>query len=381
MLGVEEFGIFSLALSIGYLVYSIMEFGFDTLCVKSVARNDDQLLFPIFSARILTTFFGFILIVAISLLTNKGNIQSPLLLLGITFAFFSFFNLICSYFRGIEKMQYEAALLTFQRAGILVLAILIFMVLKTAVAASLSFLLSAFSSVIVACILFKKKTNTLFRQQFNVKKDELLAVLKMAFPLALAGCVWSVYYRIDNIMIAGFRNIAEVGIYSGAYKISEGIILPARVIMLVFFPRLSRLGIENHTEFYSFFNMLFWILVVSAVIISGVLYFISEPLLILVLGDQYSGSVAIFRILLLSVFMMYPGYLVTHALIALDLQQIFMYVILFSTIMNIGLNFLLIPAFGIKGAAWSTVCSDILMTSVCGYFIFNNYRRRACTLA
>jgi O-antigen/teichoic acid export membrane protein len=75
---------------------------------------------------------------------------------------------------------------------------------------------------------------------------------------------------------------------------------------------------------------------------------------------------------------MFPGYLVTHALIALDLQYLFMYVMLISAATNILLNFYMIPAFGIKGAAWATVFSDFLLTTVCGYLLFRIHQRSSC---
>ncbi len=190
--------------------------------------------------------------------------------------------------------------------------------------------------------------------------------------------MWSVYYRIDNIMIAGFRTITEVGLYNGAYQISEGVILFARVIMLVAFPKMSRLGMKNRSEFYTFAITLFWVLLSCAIIICVVMLFAAQPLFLLILGNQYLGSVAIFKILLLSILIMFPGYLVTHALIALDLQYVFMYVILVCAAVNIMLNFFMIPAFGIKGAAWATVCSDLLLTTTCGYFLFRNHKRALC---
>jgi len=374
MLGVDAFGTFSLALSIGYLVYSAMEFGLDTVCVKSVAREGDEHLPSIVSARIITTLSGLLVILSISLLIDGKEISLPLIIVGGAFALFSLFNFFCAYFRGIEEMQYEAKLLIFQRSGVLVLAIFMFFISKTAVSASLAFFFSTFVAVVVGFIVFKKNGGAVvFQKRSTVNKDTLINILKMAFPLALAGSVWSIYYRIDNIMIGCFKTIAEVGVYSGAYKIAEGIILFPRVIMIVVFPQMSRLGIENNNmQFHTFFNALFWVLVVCAVLICGVIYLISEPLFIMVLGAQYTGSVAVFKILLLSVLLMFPGYLVTQALITLDLQHLFMYIIITSAVINILLNYFMIPAFGIKGAAWATVCSDLVMTSACGYFLIRN---------
>ncbi len=154
MLGVEAFGTFTLALSIGYLAYSIMEFGLDTVCVRSVARQGDIRLSNIFSARILTTLAGVLIVLFICWVMPKEDMRLTLALVGIAFAFFSFFNFFCSYFRGIEEMQYEASLLIFHRGGILILAFMIFFYSKTAPAAALAFLLNTLLSVFIASSLF-----------------------------------------------------------------------------------------------------------------------------------------------------------------------------------------------------------------------------------
>ena len=52
VLGSDEFGIFSFALSVGYLVCTLMDFGLDALCVKWVARGETERLFALSSARI-----------------------------------------------------------------------------------------------------------------------------------------------------------------------------------------------------------------------------------------------------------------------------------------------------------------------------------------
>ena len=70
---------------------------------------------------------------------------------------------------------------------------------------------------------------------------------------------------------------------------------------------------KNRSEFYTFAITLFWVLLSCAIIICVVMLFAAQPLFLLILGNQYLGSVVIFKILLLSILIMFPGYLVTHA--------------------------------------------------------------------
>jgi len=375
ILGAVEFGIFSFALSIGYLASTIMDFGLDPLCVKWVARGEKGRFYLLARTRILTVLTGLSTILAVSFLFAR-ELQISVLILGVGFSFFSFLNFIYSYFRGIEKMAWEALLLSVQRASLLGLGLLLFMAWKSAIGAALAFSLSFFFTFMAAFPLLRKFERKPLKSYFSFKKRQIKGDLKEAYPLAMVGILWVVYYRIDIVMLAGFRSMTEVGLYNGAYKIMEGLILIAGVIMMVTFPRLSRYGRDNRTEFYSFFKKLFLVLLSLGFLVIAVMYVGATPVFHLILGDQYIKSIGIFKILLVAVLAIYPGNLVTQALIALDLQKVYMYVALMGALLNICLNFFLIPVYGATGAAWATVFTESALTTACGVFIYRYYRRR-----
>ena len=375
MLGVGEFGTFSFALSVGYLVCTIMDFGLDPLCVKWVARGETGHFFLLATTKVVTIITGLGIILAVSFFFER-NLQIPIMLLGFGFCFFSLLNFIYSYFRGIEKMAWEALLLTGQRVSLLGIGLLLFMAWKSAIAASIAFSVSLFLTFIAAFPLLRKYVGEPLKSLLSFKRREITEILKKAYPLAMVGFLWVIYYRIDTIMLAGFRNMSEVGLYNGAYKIMEGLILLAGVIMMVTFPRLSRLGREKGSEFYSFFKKLLLVLLSLGFLVTAVMYFSAAPLFRLILGDQYVKSIGIFKILLVAVVAIYPGNLVTQALIALDLQKAYMYMALMGALFNICLNFFLIPEYGATGAAWATVFTEISLTVACGVFIYGYYRKR-----
>lgn len=374
MLGTGEFGAFSFALSVGYLVCTIMDFGLDPLCVKWVAREETNHFFLLASTKVVTILTGLGIICVVSFFFDR-RLQIPIMLLGFGFCFFSLLNFIYSYFRGIEKMAWEALLLTGQRVCLLCIGLLLFMSWRSAISASIAFSLSLFLTFFAAFPLLQKYVRKPLKSLLNLRRREIAEVLKEAYPLAMVGFLWVIYYRIDTIMLAGFRSMPEVGIYNGAYKIMEGLILVAGVIMMVTFPRLSRLGMEKGREFYLFFKKLFLALLSLAFLVTVIMYFTAAPLFQLILGEQYSKSIGIFKILLVAVIVIYPGNLVTQALIALDLHKVYMYMALMGALFNICLNFLFIPQYGATGAAWATVFTETSLTAACVIFIYGYYRR------
>jgi len=145
----------------------------------------------------------------------------------------------------------------------------------------------------------------------------------------------------------------------------EGVMLLVRVIMAATFSRLSQYGKIPDIKFYALYKKLLILLIVLSLILCSIMYVAGEFVFDMFLGKEYQSSVGVFYILLFSVMALYPGTLVTHALIAIDKQKIYMYIALICTIANILLNIILIPGYGIYGAAWATVITDIVLTVSC----------------
>ena len=159
--------------------------------------------------------------------------------------------------------------------------------------------------------------------------------------------------------------MGDVGIYSGAYMVIEGVMLLVRVIMAATFSRLSQYGSKPGIKFYEFYKKLLVFLIILSIFLCSIMYFAGESVFDLFFGQEYQNSIGVFHILLLSVIALYPGTMVTQALIAMDKQKIYMIIALICTITNIVLNFIFIPRLGIKGAAWATVISDTVLTVSC----------------
>lgn len=361
-IGPEQFGIFSYVLGIGYLIYSVMDFGLDTLVVKWVAIKGRECFSGLFQFRVLTTMMGLFIFVVISFFF-QGPVLNNLLLIGLGFFFFSFLNLFFSYWRGIEDMKWEAGFLLWQRGLLLVLALLICSAWPSAASASISFTLS----IMIACFLIVPLFGQIKwgHQFFKIDFKGFSCVLKEAWPLAVVGLLWAVYYRTDTVMIAFFRNMEDVGEYNGAYKFIEGIMLLMRVIMIVAFPKLVRLSLQDLVLFNEYFKKLLVLTVITGLTVTILIYVISDILFLVVLGPDYINSIPIFRILLVSAFFMYVQTLLTHTLVAIEHHRMYMYISIFCAGLNIILNFILIPNYGSIGAAWATAFTAFFVSLLC----------------
>lgn len=376
VLGTTEFGVFSFSLSLCYLFYTFMSFGFDHLAVKWVARENFDRFFNIAGARVGITIFGYLLIVVCSFFFEK-KVFLTINILGIGFCFFSLNNLVFSYFRGLEQMKLESFVLIGQRMMLVVSTILFLYIHKSAAIISFAFSLSLLVSFFYLFKLILKINPEIFKiRGFQFSKEKLISVIKEASPLALTSGLGIIYYRIDSVMIAGYGQMSDVGVYGGAYMVIEGLMLFVRIIMAATFPRLAQYGIKSGLEFYALFKKLLIVLVTLSLFVSSIMYWSGEFVFKIFLGYEYMDSISVFYILLLSVIALYPGAMVTQSLITLEKQKLYMYIALTCTILNVGLNFFFIPEFGIKGAAWATVITDVILTLSCMLYCFKFLKKK-----
>ena len=104
----------------------------------------------------------------------------------------------------------------------------------------------------------------------------------------------------DNFLIGIMMSKAEVAIYSIPLKLIEVLEIPIRSFVMVALPKMSRESGERESSsvrqsFYQYTGTL-TILMVPVVII---LFFIAEPMVVLLGGKGYSSSMTIFRIFLI----------------------------------------------------------------------------------
>ncbi len=372
-LGTSEYGLFSLVMSIGYLVLPVMDFGLDKLIVMFVSQNKKDDFFSLVNTKLITVLIGFLIVLTI-VIFSKAEIRLPLLLFGIGISFQSLLNLIFGYYRGIEKMHWEAIGLLGQRVLLVLFGLFFVIIWNSAIGACSALALSLSLAFIVMYRILERELNTsiftLQRFFSKIRTD----IIKIALPLAFVDLLWGIYYRIDTVIIAQFCSMDDTGIYNGAYKLVEGFMLIGSVIMISSFPRFARLAKHNINNYINEFNKIGILLLLLSVCVIISTVFFGDLLVKMILGVQYNDSIKILYILSLSIAAIYPGYLISYSMIAFGLQKQYMLGLLFGALTNVLLNLFLIPKYNIIGAAWSKVISTFFISIVCGIFLFDHMK-------
>jgi O-antigen/teichoic acid export membrane protein len=158
-----------------------------------------------------------------------------------------------------------------------------------------------------------------------------------------------------------------VAVYNVAYKLFEPSLILPSVLLAATFPLISQAGgaggkpgelrqVLGHTL------LLLCALGAGAALLLALL---SAPLVGLLYGGAYSASAAVLQVLSLACLPMFANYGLTHALIAVDRPRLYALFTLAAMLANIGVNLLLIPLWGVSGAAAATVAAEVVLFALC----------------
>ena len=183
------------------------------------------------------------------------------------------------------------------------------------------------------------------------------SILRPALPLAASALMIEVYTNLDRLMLEAFRPTAEVGWYTAAYKAATFGLVPTTVLYAVFFPFLSS-ALGDPAEMAARGRTYARALYAFGAPVALAAPFLATPAMTLVFGDAYAVAGPALALLLANVGVMYLNMSLGTPLMAWDLQTPYMWTVVAGGVANVILNVLLIPSYGMEGAAVATLASE-----------------------
>ncbi|OPZ74594.1 MAG: colanic acid exporter [Firmicutes bacterium ADurb.Bin456] len=251
-------------------------------------------------------------------------------------------------------------------AGILTSATLVrFIVIAVAVYTEPS-LKNIFTALLIYYVLEFTILSFLIYRPFKAvpldwKKQNIREQLKFTVPIGLSSVVGAFSRQIDKLIISGYFTAREFAIYAnGAMELPLARILNAAV-MSVLMPELVLL--YNRGEYQKMLSL--WhrsIRKVSLIILPVMvfLFIFAREFLVLLYSEKYLASAGIFQIYLLTL----PVRVTTFGsvLLAAGLSRVIMYYSIYTVLISVVLNLVMIRLWGVWGAALATVAGVYIIT-------------------
>ncbi|RJP82236.1 MAG: flippase [Candidatus Zixiibacteriota bacterium] len=370
LLGAEHFGRFSFALGVGALLSIFMEFGLEPLIIKWTARGRHTLVAAAVRLRLISS--AGILVLLLAALPFVPRADTLLLaLMGLFFALQTLMQTHSFAFQGMEKMEWELGVSGLQKAGAIALALLLVTLRPAPEMGALSLVVSALAGLAAARWIVRRRRLAVLDfplpgKSWTIPGADLKAVLRESLPLVVMAVGWSIYFKIDVVLLKLFVEDRDIGLYSSAYKLLEGMTIFPSILLAAIFPALSRRAVADPARARRLFRQALILLLPAAALLALALRQWGGRLILALFGPDYLEAAPLLAILALALLALFPGYLVTKSLLAYDRNLLFAGITLAAAGLNVGLNLVLIPRLGAAGAAWATVATESFVTLACG---------------
>lgn len=358
--GPADYGQLAFSLSFVALFAFFVDFGFTTVIVKEISRDKSKAskyIENMLSMKIVLGLATYVLIVLSAyFLKGDSEILRLIYFLAIATILDSFVLFFQSIFSAHEKMEYVTISRFVQGISLLFVSSLVVYYNAPIVAFGYAVIVSSVFSTIITLFLLRSFFVKFFLKiNFSIWKEIFIE----AWPVGIIGFVAVAFQSLDAILLGFLRSNSEVGLYSAAVKIPIGSYFILTIFSASFLPSISRAfkekseNLKKIVKKYALVNF-------SIGIPMGIGGFILAPQLIgFLYGYEYELSVLPLQILSLSLIPIFMTVLYGQTLIFFDKQRRFLKSYLIGLGINIFLNFLLIPIFGIIGAAFTALITQL----------------------
>lgn len=370
-LGVDNFGLISVALAYFSLTASISDFGFNRFLIREITEDKNKIgeyLWNVVLTRLTFSAVIFGVLSIVLFLTDSDKLRVSLILLSLLALLPQSIALTFdSLFVSLQKLQYSA----------------ISLFLSSVVNIFLGFwlVLSGFGVIGVICALIISQVVYVFITTFFLYREKILSIhgvanenfkkiLKGSLPYGILGILGLVYFRIDTIMLSYFRGNFETGLYGTAYRFFEAASFIPVAFSTAIFPIFIKLQEQKNLLRNRYFKSVGAMFVVGVFVL--LIFQLILPGLVISLLPSFNNSIEAVKILSFSIpfmFMASPG-----VQIMMSQEKYLKKVIglsIFTVTFNVVLNLLFIPRYGILAASWITVASEVLSFII--FFIFIRY--------
>lgn len=358
-LGPEQFGQLSYAVAFVGLFGAVSALGLNGIVVRDIVRDPESAHVTLGTAFLLQIIGGLstlmVLVVAIRVLRPDDELMIAMVtVLGVGLIFKS--SQVVKYWFE-SQVQSRFAVWVEDIVLLLIAAAKVALILAKAplIAFVWIMLMDTVLGAIGLLVIYWKQVGAL--RAWSVRIGRATSLLRDSWPLVISGISVIAYMKVDQIMIGEMRGDADVGIYSVAVILSEAWYFIPMVINQSLRPSLFRLRDSSPSAFIwrlqRQFDLMIWLAVPIAVVMS----FASNEVVETVYGRAYLPSANVLAIHVWAGIFVFLNNASWTWYYAENKQHLANIRLVLGLFLNVVLNYVLIPPYGVLGAAWATLIS------------------------
>ena len=203
--------------------------------------------------------------------------------------------------------------------------------------------------------------------------DGFTDILKLCSPFGLAAVFYLIYLQSDLIIIKYLKGDEAVGIYNAAFVVILAFyLIPGIIYQKFLLPKFHQWANHDESSFLKFYQAGNAIMLLAGIILLFISYLIIPILHPLLFGEEYLESVKVLSILVLCIPVRFLATSIEIPLFTRGFMHKKTKIMGLVALINLVLNFVLIPIYSIYGAAISTLISEILLLGLYSFSATKN---------
>lgn len=381
MVGAEDYGFYFVVFSFSFLFHIFLDLGVHQFNNRELAQNPTLLqerfgkLF-LLKGILALAYFALTFTLAYSLGYTAAQ-KEMLLFLAINQMLLSFILFSRSNYTAMQWYKTDAFFSVFDRIlsisfCLVLLYTSIFGSFQIAYFIYAQTLALAISAVLSLAVVFVK--GRIIYPSFDFKT--LFPLLKQALPYAIVVLLMTIYTRIDAVMLEKIlpeNGNNQAGIYAAGYRILDAVnMVPFLLasLLIPFFARQLKLKESFKEELWTSIGLLFAICIPFVLVV----FFYTSNIVPFLYDASDNTWFMSFKVLLYSFPFIFLSYVFGGFLTAAARLKTISILALITILINIALNYFLIPKYGAGGAAIATIISQALMAFSQTIIVFSHWK-------
>ncbi len=358
-----NYGQYQLAINFALMLSVIADLGLSSVLIRETARQviDQEKLFrQIFSLKIILSILTGLAIIAGDVLLYAHNPVRPLIYFTALIVIIDSFTLLFyGFIRGQQNLRYESIGTIIFQLIILALGLGLMQFSKNPLHFIIVVLLASLFNFLYSFILLNKKYKLKLTWYFD--KKLALSIFVIAWPFALSALFAKIYAYIDGLILEYLHGSASLGIYSVAYKLTFAFQFIPLAFVAALYPAFAHYWQNDKTQLEkTLLKAINYLAYISLPIAAGIISL--APFIVKSLySSSYSSSVAPLQILVLSLPFLFINFALSYFLNAIDRQRTNTWNLGLVMLLNIALNFILIPRWEAWGASLASSISTVVL--------------------
>lgn len=190
-------------------------------------------------------------------------------------------------------------------------------------------------------------------------------LLGIGISVGIASTLTYAYGRVDQILVYELaHNSVDVGIYAAMYKILDNAGFVPMAVMTTLFPIMAGLFPADPPRLRRMMQIAIDYLTIVALGALALTIVAAEPIVELLYGSGYVSGAPVLTILIAAFIPICIGNVAGNMIVAMNRQKRYIWFAALGLAVNVPLNLVLIPRYGIEAAAWITLLTEVLVVSL-----------------